>query len=346
MTKIQVRKQFTTRCASAWPQSRCFQYDEDTSSKAIHNPTPAPAWTIAVVFNMTKIQVRKQFTTGGARGAAAAFVVFNMTKIQVRKQFTTRIFSTLLLSRCFQYDEDTSSKAIHNNDPNNGPVVGLFSIWRRYKFESNSQPLQSSYLQKCVVFNMTKIQVRKQFTTQPLSTLLRVQLFSIWRRYKFESNSQRFFNCRVKFHCCFQYDEDTSSKAIHNRLTTSIALSVLFSIWRRYKFESNSQLLQVVRKTVDKLFSIWRRYKFESNSQQCFRHGLAPARCFQYDEDTSSKAIHNTSGTAIPTRIVVFNMTKIQVRKQFTTFRIPMPLLKCCFQYDEDTSSKAIHNLL
>ena len=39
-------------------------------------------------------------------------------------------------------------------------------------------------------------------------------------------------------------------------------------------------------------------------------------------------------------------MTKIQVRKQFTTYRTPWFLLACCFQYDEDTSSKAIHNSL
>ena len=141
MTKIQVRKQFTTLLTSDLARRRCFQYDEDTSSKAIHNLTRQLSLWIDVVFNMTKIQVRKQFTT------------------------PCLYFKTQL--RCFQYDEDTSSKAIHNVTDQRLSAPTLFSIWRRYKFESNSQPNSS-----VVALN--------------------------WR--------------------CFQYDEDTSSKAIHNAL--------------------------------------------------------------------------------------------------------------------------------
>ena len=66
--------------------------------------------------------------------------------------------------------------------------------------------------------------------------------------------------------------------------------------------------------------------------------------CFQYDEDTSSKAIHNAIASKARALLVVFNMTKIQVRKQFTTINKLFPLNIGCFQYDEDTSSKAIHN--
>ena len=190
-----------------------------------------------------------------------------MTKIQVRKQFTTIHFTIVWVDCCFQYDEDTSSKAIHNNHVIVVLLSVLFSIWRRYKFESNSQPPQLFlYQANCcfqydedtsskaihnmeaadqkkvgVVFNMTKIQVRKQFTTQ-LCTLF-------------------------GFSCCFQYDEDTSSKAIHNRSKRCPSQYLLFSIWRRYKFESNSQLKTAATTPFD--------------------------RCFQYDEDTSSKAIHN-----------------------------------------------------
>ena len=119
----------------------CFQYDEDTSSKAIHNSHFRPQKSVLVVFNMTKIQVRKQFTT---------FISF-----------------CFCLTRCFQYDEDTSSKAIHN-------IVS-------FKFAL-----------AWVVFNMTKIQVRKQFTTFRGCFHRRHKLFSIWRRYKFESNSQHY----------------------------------------------------------------------------------------------------------------------------------------------------------
>ena len=66
--------------------------------------------------------------------------------------------------------------------------------------------------------------------------------------------------------------------------------------------------------------------------------------CFQYDEDTSSKAIHNSSCSSNDNDLVVFNMTKIQVRKQFTTQSTAVTQRASCFQYDEDTSSKAIHN--
>ena len=267
MTKIQVRKQFTTFCNrwveesmlfSIWrrykfesnsqPQrllldhaARCFQYDEDTSSKAIHNVALLYTTRRRVVFNMTKIQVRKQFTTSPSwysaivtlfsiwrrykfesnsqhtwRDLQAFAVVFNMTKIQVRKQFTTGRHDRRRPPSCFQYDEDTSSKAIHNHSLDRLWLDLLFSIWRRYKFESNSQRIDRRWFYPSVVFNMTKIQVRKQFTTSIPKALTKCVLFSIWRRYKFESNSQL---CCHSFSCflsCFQYDEDTSSKAIHN----------------------------------------------------------------------------------------------------------------------------------
>ena len=165
MTKIQVRKQFTTPSSLMAYLGSCFQYDEDTSSKAIHNSSNRTLHWSAVVFNMTKIQVRKQFTTDLLLMPTArllfsiwrrykfesnsqqlpcfsvfSLVVFNMTKIQVRKQFTTNRFISDAYHGCFQYDEDTSSKAIHN-----------VSISLKISLQ--------------VVFNMTKIQVRKQFTT-------------------------------------------------------------------------------------------------------------------------------------------------------------------------------------
>ena len=169
---------------------------------------------------------------------------------------------------CFQYDEDTSSKAIHNFTSFNRLLLSLFSIWRRYKFESNSQLNQVTMLLMLVVFNMTKIQVRKQFTTSQKIDDGRTQLFSIWRRYKFESNSQLESEVGVRNCRCFQYDEDTSSKAIHNvagfLLTTSIVVFNMTKIQVRKQFTTatGTPSLNLV------LFSIWRRYKFESNSQQ------------------------------------------------------------------------------
>ena len=143
----------------------------------------------------------------------------------------------------------------------------LFSIWRRYKFESNSQQPSSLCFWCIVVFNMTKIQVRKQFTTVILLDPSGVRLFSIWRRYKFESNSQRDILSSIDSPCCFQYDEDTSSKAIHNKV-----LGIYF-----------------FAKVVFNMTKIQVRKQFTTGTSLY----LTIARCFQYDEDTSSKAIHN-----------------------------------------------------
>ena len=173
-----------------------------------------------------------------------------------------------------------------------------------------------------VVFNMTKIQVRKQFTTSQKKNKYSLWLFSIWRRYKFESNSQLQgivgrFDTR-----CFQYDEDTSSKAIHNVFT--IASSVNLVVFNMTKIQVRKQFTTPCKNhyTPTSLFSIWRRYKFESNSQPIPKALIKWDSCFQYDEDTSSKAIHNVNYACVTRRLVVFNMTKIQVRKQFTTYLI------------------------
>ena len=343
MTKIQVRKQFTTIVAPIPFLQSCFQYDEDTSSKAIHNKT-----SLRYVFTqLFSIWRRYKFESNSQRvpiSSACCLVVFNMTKIQVRKQFTTVRILLLLIRGCFQYDEDTSSKAIHNSLGVNNRANLLFSIWRRYKFESNSQLPMDTMEFKGVVFNMTKIQVRKQFTTARSRPLSRSSLFSIWRRYKFESNSQHEGRDGLQWNRCFQYDEDTSSKAIHNHfITNQKSGEVVFNMTK----------IQVRKQFTTAVGSL-----------------PQPPSCFQYDEDTSSKAIHNRLAVHLKPNWVVFNMTKIQVRKQFTTnclvsdadhelFSIwrrykfesnsqhrqtKFVLSFCCFQYDEDTSSKAIHN--
>ena len=246
-------------------------------------------------FQWRDFSIQKQHLSCYESKHCTYWVVFNMTKIQVRKQFTTTKTQMIWQKCCFQYDEDTSSKAIHNQKHSSETLPEvvfnmtkiqvrkqfttflhgevrteeLFSIWRRYKFESNSQLGRKKNERFNVVFNMTKIQVRKQFTTSSWWYLSGVSLFSIWRRYKFESNSQLGVKHIRRHKGCFQYDEDTSSKAIHNKNRYSPTSTPLFSIWRRYKFESNSQLVRVAVGMV-----------------KC---------CFQYDEDTSSKAIHNHS---------------------------------------------------
>ena len=66
---------------------------------------------------------------------------------------------------------------------------------------------------------------------------------------------------------CFRYFKDTILKAIHNAFRLFDNLVVMFPIFQRYNFESNSQ----------------RR----------FRGIFKIKRCFRYFKDTILKAIHN-----------------------------------------------------
>ena len=68
-----------------------------------------------------------------------------------------------------------------------------------------------------------------------------IQLFLIRQRYKFETNSQHIPRQKNRRHDCFWYVKDTNLKPIHNTLTETISVTLLFLIRQRYKFETNSQ---------------------------------------------------------------------------------------------------------
>ena len=123
--------------------------------------------------------------------------------------------------------------------------------------------------------------------------LRREKLYSVWQRYNFESNLQPFaFNSSI-VSGCIQYDKDTILKAIYNTIKSDISTNLLYSVWQRYNFESNLQLV------------LW-----------LFVIGVC---CIQYDKDTILKAIYNKLFVALRLHKAVFSMTKIQFWKQFTT---------------------------
>ena len=66
MSKIVIRKQFTT--ANIFKKSRtcCMLYVKDSNSKAIHNWLALLMTRLQAVCCMSKIVIRKQFTTGTA----------------------------------------------------------------------------------------------------------------------------------------------------------------------------------------------------------------------------------------------------------------------------------------
>ena len=166
------------------------------------------------------------------------------TKIQIWKQFTTTKPSWLVRHSCVIRYKDTNLKAIHNVGIPQANLAEAVSsdtkiqIWKqfttcwdrqslrvmlchpiqRYKFESNSQRLQTffAHTEGCVirykdtnlkaihnspgyrqerivaVSSDTKIQIWKQFTTHALRLRCQLMLCHPIQRYKFESNSQHF----------------------------------------------------------------------------------------------------------------------------------------------------------
>ena len=166
MSKIQIWKQFTTRSASvrtaaalflicqrykfesnSQPKAcdhavtvRCFWYVKDTNLKAIHNHRLSMMPSGRVVSDMSKIQIWKQFTTGGAWecGRAGLFLICQRYKFESNSQLVTSNRNEAVC--CFWYVKDTNLKAIHN-----------------YYYDYG--------LLKSVVSDMSKIQIWKQFTT-------------------------------------------------------------------------------------------------------------------------------------------------------------------------------------
>ena len=63
MSKIVIRKQFTTIEKVVCVGKRCALYVKDSNSKAIHNRYYGRSKGIPAVLYMSKIVIRKQFTT-------------------------------------------------------------------------------------------------------------------------------------------------------------------------------------------------------------------------------------------------------------------------------------------
>ena len=88
LAKIKILKQFTTNLVSAYSLYSCYQSCKDKNFKAIHNHDFATNNLQAVVINLAKIKILKQFTTSAAHASA--------------------------LSGCYQSCKDKNFKAIHN----------------------------------------------------------------------------------------------------------------------------------------------------------------------------------------------------------------------------------------
>ena len=220
----------------------------------------------------------------------------------------------------------------------------LCEICQRYNFESYSQLRFIFAVSVNVVWDMSKIQFRKLFTTNLCRLEARRRLCEICQRYNFESYSQRGINSPQSAPCCVRYVKDTISKAIHNRIVRNVFGTAVVWDMSKIQFRKLFTTSEWLGASFWRLCEICQRYNFESYSQQA-RWG-----CWRND--------------------VVWDMSKIQFRKLFTTFissfitfdllceicqrynfesysqRIHPALLEpcCCVRYVKDTISKAIHN--
>ena len=218
---------------------------------------------------------------------AAVLAVFDMSKIQFWKQFTTtiivRLLRGLLYSICQRYNFESNLQL---------PDLMLFAPLSCIRYVKDTilkaiynQEKYNMYLSKAV-FDMSKIQFWKQFTTSFDCAVSITPLYSICQRYNFESNLQRLTFKSMQNRGCIRYVKDTILKAIYNH-------SVIIGISK-------------------KLYSICQRYNFESNLQPKIINIPKFAGCIRYVKDTILKAIYNWTLFAHARPRAVFDMSKIQ----------------------------------
>ena len=66
--------------------------------------------------------------------------------------------------------------------------------------------------------------------------------------------------------------------------------------------------------------------------------------CYQSCKDKNFKAIHNCGDKRQYGSLVVINLAKIKILKQFTTLSDNLLTILCCYQSCKDKNFKAIHN--
>ena len=166
ISKIQIQKQITTRLCIHLQYKGCVWYFKDTNSKANHNDTNNAYETGVGVFDISKIQIQKQITTGYRLDVASIWVclIFQRYKFKSKSQLYALVLAEWCW--CVWYFKDTNSKANHNSD-----VIIV--------------PMLSG------VFDISKIQIQKQITTPKRECSNATAVCLIFQRYKFKSKSQR-----------------------------------------------------------------------------------------------------------------------------------------------------------
>ena len=259
----------------------CIIKYKDTNLKAIHNSCSNSYAKTAVVLSNTKIQIWKQFTTGLDSDLLPLSLYYQIQRYKFESNSQLQSQARCSRESCIIKYKDTNLKAIHN-----------YICWRSWNI--------------LVVLSNTKIQIWKQFTTLPGSTLVVPQLYYQIQRYKFESNSQQQLSLPFKLTCCIIKYKDTNLKAIHNT-------SRPIGLYQRVVL-SNTKI------------QIWKQ--FTTVTSNC---NSSPSCIIKY-KDTNLKAIHNNSIPMNVYHLVVLSNTKIQIWKQFTTNAV-LSVLKVVLYY-------------
>ena len=195
-----------------------------------------------------------------------------------------------------------------------------------------------------MLFEVTKLRIWKQFTTQ-VQTHVSKYCCLRSQSYEFESNSQR---------------DEATQKILHGCLRS-----------QSYEFESNSQL-ELESTVVSTCCLRSQSYEFESNSQQ---ESLSPLWIMVvWDHKvTNLKATHNVAGnTPIQTEVVwghkvtnlkathnsaprcvcllkLFEITKLRIWKQLTTLKRTESSPNCCLRsqsYEFESNSQLCYLLV
>ena len=143
----------------------------------------------------------------------------------------------------------------------------LWTIHKDTKNESNSQLGYGSLLDYLAVNYTQRYKKWKQFTTYQNGYYRNQMLWTIHKDTKNESNSQPFVHVRCMRARCELYTKIQKMKAIHNILAAALSFTLL---WTIHKDTKN-----------------------ESNSQQCSLITPVSKRCELYTKIQKMKAIHN-----------------------------------------------------
>ena len=189
----------------------CFQYFKDTNWKLFTTNTPAGNVNVTL-FSIFQRYKLKAIHNKVATVTVLLLTVFNISKIQIESYSQLHQDLHFQLLYCFQYFKDTNWKLFTTRKWYCLLGQKLFSIFQRYKLKAIHNPGLTLFIKNITVFNISKIQI--------------------------ESYSQPAGIAKVLAFYCFQYFKDTNWKLFTTLAPSPFTLTLLFSIFQRYKLKA------------------------------------------------------------------------------------------------------------